>query len=67
MAELERRAMSRAAAAGLKPGTKEFGEWWALHGPDPRNVPPSVVEAEIANPGSTGIRVVTNSTVTWSP
>ncbi len=28
--------------------------------PDPPGVPPSVAEAEIANPGSTGVRVFTN-------
>lgn len=61
MAELEARAVARAQAAGLKPGTRGFGEWWGKYGPDPRNIPPSVVEAEIANPGSTGIRVITGS------
>ncbi|WP_158074084.1 golvesin C-terminal-like domain-containing protein [Micromonospora sp. CB01531] len=60
MALLEQRAMARAKAAGLRPGTAEFGVWWGKNGPSPRNIPPSVVEAEIANPGSTGIRVITN-------
>ncbi len=61
MAELEARAMARARAKGLTPGTRKFGEWWKDHGPDPRSIPPSVVEAEIANPGSTGVRVILNS------
>lgn len=61
MADLERRALARAEAAGLKPGTPEFARWWRSYGPDPRGIPPSVVEAEVANPGSTGVRVVTNA------
>jgi len=61
MAELESRALARARAAGLEPGTPEFGKWWAKYGPDPRNVPPSVIEAEITAPGSTGVRVITNA------
>jgi hypothetical protein len=61
MAELESRALARARAAGLKPGTPGFGKWWAKYGPDPRNVPPNVIEAEIAAPGSTGVRVITNA------
>jgi len=61
MAELESRALARARAAGLVPGTPEFGKWWAKYGPDPRNVPPSVIEVEISAPGSTGVRVITNA------
>lgn len=61
VAELEARGMARAQAAGLEPGTPEFGEWWAKNGPARRNVPPMVVEAEIMNPGSTSVRVMTNS------
>jgi RHS repeat-associated protein len=60
MAELEIRALRRAEAAGLRPGTPEFKAWWSKHGPNPRGIPPSVVEAEIANPGTTGITVITN-------
>jgi|GEM_PF-1658447 len=59
-AELEARALARADNLGLRPGTAEFGEWWAKNHPNPRGVPPSVVEAEILNPGSTGIRVILN-------
>jgi hypothetical protein len=59
-AELEARALGRAESAGLEPGTPEFQEWWGKNGPDPRDVPPMVVEAEIANPGSTTVQVVTN-------
>jgi len=60
MAELEVRALTRAAKKGYKPQTKDFGDWWKDHKPNPRNIPPSVVEAEIANPGSTNIRVELN-------
>ncbi len=28
--------------------------------PSPRGIPPSVIEAEIANPGSTNVRVILN-------
>ena len=61
MAELEVRALNRAAAEGIKPQTKDFKDFWLKHRPDPRNIPPSVVEAEIANPGSTSIRVELNN------
>lgn len=61
MALLERRALARARSEGLSPGTAEFGEWWSKFGPDPRGVPPSVVEAEIANPGMTGVKVIANT------
>lgn len=61
MAQLEARAMARAQAEGLPPGTREFGRWWADNGPKPRGIPPSVVEAEIANPGTTGVRAITNA------
>lgn len=61
LAELESRGLARASAEGLTPGTPKFGEWWAKNGPAPRNVPPMVVEAEIANPGSTSVRVITNA------
>ena len=60
MAELEVRALNRAAAEGIKPQTKDFKDFWLKHKPDPRNIPPSVVEAEITNPGSTSIRVELN-------
>ncbi len=60
MAELEARALKRANAKGLLPGTEEFGKWMNRNGPNPRNIPPSVVEAEIAQPGSTGVRVILN-------
>lgn len=60
MAELEARALQRASAKGLQPGTDAFGEWMRSNGPAPRGVPISVVEAEIANPGSTNVCVVLN-------
>jgi hypothetical protein len=61
LAELEGRALSRAKEAGFRSGTIEFAKWWEKNGPAPRNVPPMVVEAEIANPGSTSVEVVTNT------
>ena len=60
MAILDARMLERAKAAGLKPQTPAFGEWLKLNRPDPRGIPPSVVEAEISMPGSTGIRVIQN-------
>jgi RHS repeat-associated protein len=60
MATLSGRAIIRAETEGVMPGTPEFGVWWGKHGPAPRGVPPSVVEAEIANPGTSGTRVITN-------
>jgi len=60
MAELEVRALNRSAKEGCLPQTKEFGKWMEKHHPDPRNIPPSVIEAEIARPGSTSIRVELN-------
>jgi hypothetical protein len=61
MAEIEARALKRAEAKGLQVGTPEFRAWWHKNGPDPRGIPPSVIEAEIAHPGSTGIKVITNN------
>jgi hypothetical protein len=60
MAELEARALKRTAAEGLQPGTEEFGRWMSRNGPDPRGIPPFVIEIEIANPSSTNIRVILN-------
>ncbi len=60
MAELETRALKRAKAEGLEPCTDEFGEWMRTRKPDPRGIPPSVVEAEIKNPGSTNVEVILN-------
>ena len=57
---LEARALTRAKAVGLEPGSAEFKAWWGKNGPDPRGVPPMVVESEIANPGTSGVRVITN-------
>jgi hypothetical protein len=61
MAELEARALARAKAAGFQLGTPEFKAWWGEFGPNPRGVPPMVVEAEIANPGTTGVKVITGN------
>ena len=60
IADLERRAIERARAEGFTPGTREFKEWWGDFGPDPRGVPSMVIEAEIARPRSTSVRVITN-------
>jgi len=60
MAELEVRALARARKEGCLPQTKEFGKWMEKNAPNPRNIPPSVVEAEISKPGSTNIRVELN-------
>lgn len=57
MAILEGRAVERAAREGLQPGTREYWMWWQKNGPSPRSIPPSVVEAEIANPGTTNVTV----------
>ncbi len=62
MAELERRFLERARKEGCLPQTKEFGKWMEKNAPNPRNIPPSVVEAEISKPGSTNIRVELNQT-----
>lgn len=62
---LEDRMVARARSEGIEPGTKEFGDW-LMKGEgkpfriDTRNIPPSVVEAEIQNPGTTGISVTLN-------
>jgi hypothetical protein len=34
--------------------------WWNSYGPDPRAILPEMVEAEIANPGSTNLKVITS-------
>jgi hypothetical protein len=60
MAELEARALQRTSAEGLEPGTAAFSKWMKRNGPAPRGVPLSVVEAEIANAGSTNVRVTLN-------
>ena len=60
MAELEVRALARARKEGCLPQTEKFGEWWIDNHPDPRGIPPSVIEAEIANQGSTSVCVYIN-------
>jgi hypothetical protein len=60
MAKLNERCLKRAKAAGLQPQTEDFGKWWLDNKPNPRGIPPIVVEAEIIKPGSTGIRVILN-------
>ena len=58
-AELSARVAKRLEKLGLK-NTPAYEACLkkALSKIDPRGVPPSVVEAEIANPGSTGVKVI---------
>lgn len=60
-AELRTRAAGRLARLGIRPGNPAYDRVMAkaISRIDPRGVSPSVVEAEIANPGSTGVRVIT--------
>jgi hypothetical protein len=60
MATLEARTFERSKAIEPKLSPKELAKWFQENAPNPRGVPPSVVEAEIANPGSTGVRVILN-------
>ncbi len=60
MAKLELRALERAQIKGLHPGTEEFGKWISHNGPKPRGIPPSIIEAEIACPGTTNVKVILN-------
>jgi hypothetical protein len=52
---------SRFEKSGSEPGNPAYNRLLArsLERIDPRGVPPSVVEAEIANPGSTSVQVIT--------
>ena len=60
-AELRTRAMRRLQRLGIQPGSPPWDACVsrALQKIDPRGVPPSVVEAEIARPGSTNVTVIT--------
>lgn len=60
MAELERRFFERARVVSQNLSPKEFRKWRLENAPNPRGVPPLIVEAEIAQPGSTGVRVILN-------
>ena len=60
MAKLEDRMLERSRAVAAKLSPKEFRKWQLENLPDPCGVPPCVIEAEISNPGSTGIRVIIN-------
>ena len=60
MAELESRFIGRAKIASQKLNPQRFNEWCIKNTPKPRGIPPSVVEAEILQPGSTGVSVVLN-------
>jgi hypothetical protein len=59
-AELRLRAISRLERLGITQGSKAFDKCLAraMTKIDPRGVPPSVVEAEIASPGSTNVTVI---------
>jgi hypothetical protein len=61
-AELEARLISRLRKAGLNPGSPAWKvclDKGFKKVVDPRGIPPSVVEAEIQNPGSTNVKVIT--------
>ncbi|MGW1726447.1 S8 family serine peptidase [Streptomyces sp. NPDC002306] len=60
-AELGARTAARLRPLGIGPDHPAYAPVMAraLKRIDPRGVPPSVVEAEIARPGSTGVKVVT--------
>ncbi|MDP1835035.1 MAG: hypothetical protein Q8K75_03810 [Chlamydiales bacterium] len=60
VAFLETRALQRAKVAGDEFQTRAFGVWWSKNRPIPRGIPSSIVEAEIAQPGTTGVRVILN-------
>lgn len=60
MAELDRRFYERAQVVLQNLSPRKFREWRVKNAPNPRGIPPSVVEAEIAQPGSTGVRVILN-------
>jgi hypothetical protein len=60
-AELRTRIATRLERLGIGPNNPAYDRLVAkaLSRVDPRGVPPSVVEAEIARPGSTSVRVIT--------
>jgi RHS repeat-associated protein len=60
-AQLRTQAAARLERLGIRPSNPAYDRLMtrALGRIDPRGVPPSVVEAEIANPGSTNVRVIT--------
>lgn len=60
MAELEKRFLERSKIMSQKLDPRELHEWKIGNAPNPRGIPPSVIEAEITCPGSTGVRVVLN-------
>jgi hypothetical protein len=60
MAELESRFVERAKVLEKTLPPKRFLKWYRENYPNPRGIPPSVIEAEIARPGSTSVRVEIN-------
>ena len=52
--------VERARREGIEFRTEAFQDFLITNRPDPRGVPPIVVEAEIAYPGTTGVRVALN-------
>jgi hypothetical protein len=60
-AELRARSAARLERIGISPGNPAYDRALgkALGKIDPRGIPPSLVEAEIAYPGSTNIKVIT--------
>lgn len=60
MAILNKRFLKRAEVAMQTCTPEEFQRWCSKNFPNPRGIPPSVIEAEIIHPGSTCIEVITN-------
>lgn len=53
----EIRQVDQTAFARAAQELPSYDEWLATHGPDQKRVPVSVVQAEIARPGSTHVNV----------
>lgn len=59
-AVLNKRFIQRAEREASVLNHEQLSKWVLRNTPHPRGVPPIVVEAEIRNPGTTGIKVITN-------
>jgi hypothetical protein len=60
MAELQARFFDRAKIVSQKLSPERFREWRLENAPNPRGIPPSIIEAELAQPGSTNVQVILN-------
>lgn len=60
MAELEWRFNKRAAIELQRLTPEDYKKWFRQNFPQPRGIPPLVVEAELTNPGSTNVIVILN-------